>query len=187
MGGNTQDYALYDKSLQTATNGTFTSKSADYPTILSIGPSYFESYGTWPDVQFTHGFNLGKNSTAGYDTLVATVPQACNALSGGKLAAFELGNEPDLYKTSAQGIVRPANWNEQAYVDEWLNKTRLIKSLISSNCSGSYSYIAPSFAGTHNSLDPIRTWQDGLNTDKDISYISSHKYVKIMYVMSFSR
>lgn len=38
-----------------------------------------------------------------------------------------------------------------------------------------YKYYAPSFAGTDNSLNPIITWKDGLNTDKDISFIDSHK------------
>ena len=105
------------------------------------------------------------------------MPLACNALSGGKLFAFELGNEPDLYKTSSQGIVRATSWNEQAYVDEWLNKTRLIRSLVAgnANCSAEYGYIAPSFAGTGNSLDPVRTWHDGLDADGDIKLISSHK------------
>ena len=177
MGGNTQDYATWDPNLKVATNGTFTSRSNDYPTILSIGRSYFESYSTWPGVQFTHGFNLGKNGSVGYDTLVATVPLACNALSQGKLFAFELGNEPDLFKTSSQGAVRPSSWNEQSYVNEWLNKTRLIKTLINANCSAAYGYLAPSFAGTHNSLDPVKVWHVGLDTDNDIKQISSHKSV----------
>ena len=177
VGGNTQDYATYDANLKVATNGTFTSNSQDYPTILSIGSSYFESYSTWPDVQFVHGFNLANNGSVGYNTLVATVPLACNALSGAKLFAFELGNEPDLYKTSAQGATRQSSWNEQTYVNEWLNKTRLIKSLVNSNCSSRYGYIAPSFAGTHNSLDPVKPWHDGLDADNNIKQISSHKSV----------
>jgi len=41
-----------------------------------------------------------------------------------------------------------------------------------------YTYYAPSFAGTGgNSLDPIVTWEDGLDTDKDIAVISTHKFV----------
>lgn len=174
---DTRDYALYDPSLTTATNGSKTPASQDYPTILSIGKSFFESYQTWPNVKYSHGFNLGKNGTAGHDTLVATVPLACQALSGGKLAYWELGNEPDLFKTSAQGIVRPSSWNESDYVTEWLEGTRLIKSLVAENCPDEpYSYMAPSFAGTHNSLDPVRTWHAGLDTDQDIALISSHKY-----------
>ena len=94
VGGNTQDYALYDPNLSVATNGTNTAKSQDYPTILSIGPSFFDSYSTWPDTTFIHGFNLGKNGTGGFSSLLATVPLACKALEGGKLAYWELGNEP---------------------------------------------------------------------------------------------
>ena len=169
---------MYDADLDVAINGTFTPVAEDYPTILFIGKSFFESYSTWTDTKFIHGFNLGKNNSAGYETLEATVPLACEALKGGKLAYWELGNEPDLYKTSAQGIIRPSNWTEKDYVDEWLNKTRIFKSLVSENCSDEpYSYISPSFAGTKNSLDPIRAWHAGLDTDKDIALISSHKYV----------
>ena len=153
-----------------------TAASQDYPTVLTIGKSFFESYSTWPGVQFIHGFNLGKNNTAGYQTLLETVPLACNALQGGKLAYWELGNEPDLYKTSAQGVVRPANWAEKDYVNEWLNKTRLVGQLVEKNCPNqAYGYIAPSFAGTHNSLDPVKTWHSGLNADGNTKLISSHK------------
>lgn len=109
-----------------------------------------------------------------------TVPLACQALRGGKLAYWELGNEPDLYKTSSQGVVRPANWTEKDYVDEWLTKTRAIRRTLSGACpelatEEKYKYIAPSFAGISNSLKPIITWQDGLNTDHDIALNSEHK------------
>ena len=182
VGGNTQDYALYNASLPTATYGLYNlNKSADYPTTLSIGPSFFESYSTWPDMKFIHGFNLAKNGSVGLDSLLATASLACKALEGGKLLHWELGNEPDLYKTSAQGPVRPANWSELDYVDEWLGKTRQMKQVMAGDCpdlaqNGTYNFIAPSFAGTGNSLDPIITWQDGLDTDRDIALISSHKY-----------
>lgn len=98
------------------------------------------------------------------------------------MAYWELGNEPDLYKTSAQGATRPANWNEQSYVNEWLNGTRAIRAAMEGPCpnlttDALYKYIAPSFAGTSNSLNPIITWEDGLDTDKDIALISSHNYI----------
>jgi hypothetical protein len=178
VGGNTQDYALYDASLPVATYGIYNYKrSRDYPTTLTIGPSYFDSYSTWPNTTFSHGFSLAKNGSVGLSSLLATVPLACKALEGGKLAYWELGNEPDLYKTSAQGVVRPASWNEQAYVDEWLGKSRAIKAAMAQTCPDlvNAKWIAPSFGGTSNSLDPIITWQDGLDTDNDIALISSHK------------
>ncbi|KAL9096165.1 MAG: hypothetical protein Q9165_001688 [Trypethelium subeluteriae] len=184
VGGNTQDYAIFNSSLDVATIGIIQPNlSSDYPTILTFGPPYFESYATWPDTRFSHGFNLGRNSSSARDALLASVPYACAALGqDDRLNVWELGNEPDLYKTSAQGIVRPANWTEQSYVDEWLYWTGRIKEALQGNCSNlttatEYQYMAPSFAGTGNSLDPIRTWEDGLDDNGDIEYISSHNYI----------
>ena len=178
VGGNTQDYAIFNSSLlDLATIGIFNdSLSSDYPTTLTFGPKYFESYHTWPNVKFTHGFNLGRSSTAARKALIESVPYACKALEGGRLLYWELGNEPDLY----QGAVRPPTWNEQSYVDQWLHWTRAIHTAMKKPCpelasKQKYKYIAPSFAGTSNSLDPVITWQDGLDADKDIAVITTHK------------
>lgn len=181
VGGNTQDYYLLNTSQPEALIGTFNfNKSRDYPTTITIGPSFFESYETWPGVQFTHGFNLAKsNNTAGIDSLMTSVPLACKALQG-KLLDWELGNEPDLFPTSSQGPVRPLTWHESEYVTEWLNLTSEIRYILATNpaCTGlTRDFIAPSFAGTSNYLDPVVTWRDGLDADKDIDLISSHNYI----------
>ena len=183
VGGNTQDYALYNASLPYAVNGTIIpSRDTDYPTEVYIGPSYFESYSTFPATKFSHGFNLGLGaiSAAGWSTLLDTVPLACKALSGGKLLWWEYGNEPDLYSTSSQGATRPTTWNESTYVSQWLNGTRAIKAVLEEACpelaqEETYGYLAPSFAGVSNHLLPITTWEDGLDTDEDIKLYSSHK------------
>jgi len=184
VGGNTQDYALYNASLEQATYGIYNpARSSDYPTTLFIGPSYFDSYNTFSDTKFIHGFNLGLggNDSAGWETLLETVPLACKALGNGKLLWWEYGNEPDLYSTSSQGPVRPPGWNESEYVAQWLNGTRAIKNQLSIACpdllsNSTYGYYAPSFAGVNNHLKPVLTWKDGLNVDGDIKLISSHKY-----------
>ena len=176
-----RDYYLYDPNLPVALVGSVDpSRSPDYPTTISIGPSYFESYSTFPNAKYIHGFNLGKNGTAARTSLLATVPLACKALEDGKLAYWELGNEPDLYKTSAQGHVRPPTWTERDYVNEWLEGTRAIKKALAEVCPDlvtkeKYGYYAPSFAGTSNSLNPITTWKSGLDTDEDVRVVSSHK------------
>ncbi len=183
VGGNTQDYALYNASLPEALNGTYDlAKSADYPTTVHIGPSFFESYGTWPGVKFSHGFNLGLggNRSDGWQTLLDTVPLACKALGPDKLYLWEYGNEPDLFSTSAQGPVRQANWDESTFVAQWLNGTRQIEKLLQQHCpellkGNLYRYMAPSFAGTHNHLRAPAAWQAGLNADKNIPIFSSHK------------
>lgn len=124
---------------------------------------------------------MGKNGTVGYNTLIGEIPLVCKALAGDKLAYWQMGNEPDLYKTSSQGPVRPATWNESIYVAEWLNKTRTMKQVIQQNCpevieQGKFQFYAPSFAGAGtNNLDTVRTWSLGLDADKDIAFIDSHK------------
>lgn len=99
-----------------------------------------------------------------------------------KLAYWTLGNEPDLFKTSAQGPVRPASWNESSYVAEYLEKTRLIRDTVRLNCpdvisEGKLKYYSPSFAGTSNSLNLIKTFAAGLDTDGEIAFIDSHNYM----------
>lgn len=185
VGGNTQDYALYNASLQTAVNGTYNNaRSPDYPTTIFIGPSFFDSYNTFPDTKYIHGFNLGlgANNSAGWQTLLDTVPLACKALGGDKLLWWEYGNEPDLYATSAQGPVRPPSWHESEYVEQWLNGTRAIRGQLERYCpemleGGRYGYLAPSFAGTGNRLKPVLTWRDGLDEDGDVRIFSSHNYI----------
>lgn len=183
VGGNTQDYALYNASLPYALNGTYDyTRSSDYPTTIYIGPSYFESYSQWPNVKFSHGFNLGlgANNSEGWQTLLDTVPLACEALSGGKLYMWEYGNEPDLFSTSAQSPVRPASWNESAYVWQWLNGTRQIRASLAESCpdilgSTSGDFMAPSFAGVGNHLKAAAAWEEGLNANGDIKLFSTHK------------
>jgi len=176
-----RDYYLYDPNLEVALVGQVNpARSPGYPTTISIGKSYFESYSTWPNTEYIHGFDLGKKGTASHETLLATVPLVCKALENGKYAYWELGNEPDLYKTSSQGPVRPLTYTEKDYVNEWLNENRAIKKALSKACPDlvtpeKYGYYTPSFTGTSNSLNPTTTWKSGLDADKDIKVISSHK------------
>ncbi|KAF3057156.1 hypothetical protein GL218_06266 [Daldinia childiae] len=180
VGGNTQDFAIYNSELTIALNGTYNlSRSTDYPTTIEIGPSYFESYSTWPNVKFSHGFNLGGNhDDRQWETLLQTVPLACKALGKDKLYLWEYGNEPDLFSPA----VRASDYNESDYVAEWLNGTRAIRSVLETSCpdllgNDIYGYLAPSFAGTANHLNAPRTWADGIDADGDIKLFSSHNYI----------
>ena len=183
VGGNTQDYALYNASQELAIIGIINpSRSTDYPTTITIGPAFFESYHTWPGVRYSHGLNLafGANDSAGWQTLVDTVPLACRALSGGRLNTWEYGNEPDLYSTSGPYAVRPPSYDESAYVSQWLNGSREIKKQIDRYCpemarQGQPLFMAPSFAGTSNHLKAPVAWADGLDDYHNIQYFSTHK------------
>lgn len=116
----------------------------------------------------------------GIETLKGTVPLVCRALGTSKVAYWELGNEPDLFKTSSQGPVRPSWWNETYFVQEWLNKTGIIRQSVQQNCpdvisQGKFRFYSPNFAGTSNSLNMITTWKNGLDANNDIAFIDSHK------------
>lgn len=167
--------------MKTSVNGTYVpAVSNDFPYYLKIGPSFFESYATLPGTKFIHGFNLGKNSTAAMTSLLATVPLACKALQDGKLMYWELGNEPDLFKTTEPYNVRSPSWNESDYVADWLAKERIIKRKLAQSCpelatNASYKYIAPSFAGLTNSLDAVKVWRSGLHSGHNIALNSMHK------------
>ncbi|KAJ9645317.1 hypothetical protein H2199_003323 [Coniosporium tulheliwenetii] len=182
-GRHSKDYTIYDASSRAPVKGTVVpEKSRDYSTILSIGPSYFDSYSIFSDTKYIYGFNLGKNGTIARQSLLATVPLACKVLGNDKLLYWEFGNEPDLFKTSAQGAARPADWNEQDYVNEWLAGTRAIRDVMRTACPGmatnaAFKWIAPLFAGTDNDLDPVTAWNSGLNRDGIIGQVSMHNYI----------
>lgn len=59
VGGNTQDYATLNASQEVALIGSYNfNRSRDYPTTISIGPAYFQSYNTWPGFEYIHGLNM---------------------------------------------------------------------------------------------------------------------------------
>ncbi|RJE21915.1 hypothetical protein PHISCL_05760 [Aspergillus sclerotialis] len=174
-----RDWASYDPDLKTAINGTvIPSISTDYPRILSIGPSFFESYSTWPDTKFIHGFNLAHNGSKINNDLLETIPVACKALDG-KLAYWELGNEPNNYKTAYQGASRPSNWTTQDYVDEWLSRTSLIKKKLAKSCPHltNAKYIAPSTGLPTGILNPVDVFKHGLKSHHNIALNSEHNYM----------
>ena len=183
VGGNTADYALYNASLTEAVNGTFDySKSINYPTTVYIGPSYFESYSTWPDTKFTHGLNLGlATHPLGWASLLETVAVACKAFNNDNLLWWEYGNEPDLYKVSPERILRSKDFNQTKYLKQWKNGTTAIKEVLQESCpdlasDDKYGYVGPSFAGAAG-FNITEVFEQGLNDNGTIKAITFHKYV----------
>jgi hypothetical protein len=178
-----RDIAIFDKSQKTGLVGIVNPAiTSDYPTKITIGPSFFESYNTMPNgTRFVHGFNLGANSSAARRATWESAAYACKAI-GDKLAYWEYGNEPDLFHASGY---RPLNYSESDYVFEWHNGTREIKATVKQACPqlAATKFLAPSFAGTaknaYFTLDPVEVWQDGLDADDDIGLISSHNYMGV--------
>lgn len=155
-------------------------RSRDYPTTITIGPSYFDSYRALTPTRYTHGFNLalGATTSRGWDSLSATAPLACEAI-GENLDHWEYGNEPDLYSVSAQGPVRPPSWDADSYVDQWLNGTQHIRKALASACpeTADSPWVAPSNGGVRNPLRAQAQWAAGLNQDNNIGLFSTHNYI----------
>ncbi|EFY86356.1 glycoside hydrolase family 79 protein [Metarhizium acridum CQMa 102] len=189
VGGNTQDFALYNASQPTSLVGVVDpDKSPDYPTTITIGKSYFESYGTWPGVRFSHGFNmgLGGKTARGRETLVDTAPLACEALRHGNLYTWEYGNEPDLF-TSGAYAPRPKGWKETDMVAEWLAGTDDIRNQVKKQCPETQvRFMAPSNAGVSNALRASKMWAAGLNKRGDVEMFSAHKLSVDSHVAEYS-
>lgn len=174
-----RDFAIFDPNLETSYVGIVDPKVPDYPTTLTIGPSYFESYLTLPGTKFVHGYDLGRNSSEARAALLKSVPFACKALSNDNLLSWQLGNEPDLFERAR---VRPTNWTESDYVQEWSTLIKSISSIIASSCPSlpnfQKAWCAPSFAGiTSNNLTSPAVFQAGLNRANVLSFIDFHNYI----------
>lgn len=156
--------------------------SADYPTIITIGPAFFESYQTMPQgVRFSHGFNMGANSSAARAATWDSASYACKAI-GPNLLLWEYGNEPDLFTASGY---RPRGWSDADYVSEWLNGTNAIEEAVKAACPdlAETKFMAPSFAGIgindYFTLSPVDSWRKGIDEKKNIEIISSHNYMGV--------
>lgn len=149
-----------------------------------LGPSFFESYNQWDKIKFTHGFNMniGGNNSAGWQTLLDSVPVACKTIGSDRIDAWEYGNEADMYGETLPGYKiasRPEGWGEEEYVRDWLNATRQIESLIEEHCPEMatpelYGFFAPSFADNDFPMTSPKVWAAGLNEDGNIKFYARH-------------
>ncbi|KAF2858047.1 glycoside hydrolase family 79 protein [Piedraia hortae CBS 480.64] len=167
VGGTSQDNAVFDKTLKVATLQRYNlSISRDQPVNLKFGPSFFDSYRAITGTRYTHGFNLGRNTTAERHALLDSVAYACRTLRS-DLDVWELGNEPDFYGFPLQGApIRPSTYHEAQYVQEWRFWVEKIREEMRKSCSdlaggAKFKLMGPS----------------GLNADKVLGVITRHNYV----------
>ena len=140
---------------------------------VTIGPSFFSSYGTFPSTTYIAGINLATNGSAGSSTRQEEFTAISKAL-GDSLSLFEIGNEPDLFQYWNR---RPSSWGVTNYVAEWVAAAKLAASTLPDT---TLSYFAPSFAGTDTSaasdaMGPAQAFGHGLSSQKNIKTLSGHK------------
>jgi hypothetical protein len=135
IGGNTQDNAIYQSSFTGAiigrnTNPTTKDVTGYVPFDNDIyGPELFKALGTFPaGTQFIFGLNLAYNNPDYIDKITGAAKAALEALNG-NLYSFEIGNEPDLYASTAPYRIGEG-WDGSSYVSEWTTRASAIQSQV---------------------------------------------------------
>ncbi|OJD37920.1 glycoside hydrolase family 79 protein [Diplodia corticola] len=123
LGGNTEDYFLYQadmKEYTIKTNENSVGQGAIASDADIIGPSFFEAVSRFPKgTPIVFGLNLAYFQADYLDQITLMAQAVLNNLTNVELIAFEIGNEPDLY---LQNAFRNGTWDGSTYVDQW--KTR---------------------------------------------------------------
>ncbi|KAI1767093.1 glycoside hydrolase superfamily [Hypoxylon sp. FL1150] len=127
IGGNTQDYMVFD---ETQTNWTWVNNpSATENEVLKsssmlIGPRFFESANRLPKgTTVTWGLNLAYQQPDYIDQITAMAKQVLSNCPNLTITSFEIGNEPDLY---LQNGFRKGQWGGQVYTQQWLDRASAI-------------------------------------------------------------
>ncbi|KAB2571861.1 Beta-glucuronidase [Lasiodiplodia theobromae] len=121
IGGTTQNKNIWIQNQTEALIEIFESPGDDQPTSLSVGPSWLESFQTFPNgTRYIYGLNFIEGD-AGIEQDVLQASSVAESL-GESLYAFEIGNEFDAFP-----INRSDNWSLELYVDEWMHHATAIE------------------------------------------------------------
>ncbi|KAF2129436.1 glycoside hydrolase family 79 protein [Dothidotthia symphoricarpi CBS 119687] len=127
VGGNTQDYMIYDTSYNAynwEANVASKAQGAIAADSMVIGPSYIKAIERFPkDTPVTFGLNLAYEASDWEDKIVATAQAVVDGLTNTKLYSFEIGNEPDLWVANK---FRNATWSGKAYTQEFLDRAQVV-------------------------------------------------------------
>lgn len=120
LGGNTQDYMVYDESQNRwaqITNPDSTGSGNIAWDNMLIGPRFFEAANRFPTgTPFTWGLNLAYDDSDYIDKIVTMAQQVINRCDNLDIVSFEIGNEPDLYATNG---FRNGTYVSSVYSEEW--------------------------------------------------------------------
>ncbi|ORY16781.1 hypothetical protein BCR34DRAFT_531271 [Clohesyomyces aquaticus] len=127
LGGNTQDYMIYDDSyhdFEWKSNAQSTSQGAIAADSMIIGPGYFKALDRFPKgTPVTYGLNLAYSESDYVDRIVKAAKAALDGMKNVKLYSFEIGNEPDLYLGNQ---MRSGGWSGQVYTQQFLERAGVV-------------------------------------------------------------
>jgi hypothetical protein len=112
-----------------------------------------------------YGINLGTNTPA----RAADEAEYVSKVLGHKLEYFQIGNEPDLFKTHLRD---PKTWSPELYMDEWLAEANAIRSRVPSARFG-----LPDTAGDPDWYAAVVTRLLTLSNPPEVAALSHHYYV----------
>ncbi|KAF2085206.1 glycoside hydrolase family 79 protein [Saccharata proteae CBS 121410] len=127
LGGNTQDYFLYQANMTSWTvedNAYSVGQGAIASDSSIIGPRFFEAVSRLPEnTPVTMGLNLAYEEDDYLDQISLMASAALANTSNVKIVSWEIGNEPDLY---AQNSFRTGTWSGQVYSNEWRTRAQAV-------------------------------------------------------------
>ena len=123
VGGNTQDYMVYDPEYEDfgwKKNANSTAQGVIAADSMIIGPGYLRALDRFPkDTFITYGLNLAYEGSDYLDRMTTHASGVVKELKNTRLYSFEIGNEPDLY---LQNGMRTAPWDGKVYTDEFMER-----------------------------------------------------------------
>ncbi|GME25886.1 glycoside hydrolase family 79 protein [Neofusicoccum parvum] len=174
-GGSTANRAAYNASQPVAVVNTF-GGNPDQPSAVSVGPAWYEAFLTAPrGTRVVYDVNYRDNSTEGVERTVEEVGRVWERL-GEVLEAVELGNEVEGWAGRGRGV----EWGPEAYVEDYLNYTRLVDERVFGEG------VEPIFQGgvlqgsggrwINEPWNSVVLLEEGLNRDGQIKSMSQHDY-----------
>ena len=183
LGGNTQDYMLYDADYTDygwKSNPSSTAQGNIAADSMIIGPAYFKALNRFPkDTPVTYGLNLAYMESDWEDRIVATAQAAVDGMTNVKLYSFEIGNEPDLW---LQNTFRTAPWNGQVYTTQFLDRAEAVYSKVLQPAGLPSSFFeSPATASTIGTTFEISQlvsdgMMEGRNGDNYLTVWNQHDY-----------
>lgn len=173
VGGNTQDYMLYDESYKTIgwkKNPSSTGKGAIASDSMIVGPGYFEAMDRFPKGTWvTYGLNLAYQGSDFKQKMVDMATAAVLGLKNTQLYSFEIGNEPDLW---LQNGFRTAPWDGKTYTTAFLDAAdNIYKKVLKPAGLPPTFFEPPATASTiGNTFEISQLTNDGMLGDVDGNY-----------------
>lgn len=187
LGGNTQDYLVYDATntqYKWIANKNSQAQGAIAADSILIGPGYFKALDRFPkDTPVTFGLNMAYMFDDWEDHIVNLAQGAVDGMKNVKLYSFEVGNEPDLW---LQNSFRNAPWNGQTYTTQFLDRAeKVYERVLKPAKLPSAFFEAPATASTIGTTFEISQLVDdgimtGRNGDNYLTVWNQHDYFYCM-------